>query len=242
MITIQARMRSERLPGKVLASVLARPLLDLMVERLRRVRLADDIVIATTTDPSCDAIERLARDIDVACFRGSEDDVLGRVLLASRHADAELIVETTGDCPLIDPATVDRVIETFLSNEVDYCSNILRRTFPRGMDVQVFPLRVLEEVARLTHDPADREHVSLYIYEHPQRFRLMNVESGLPSGAQDLRLTVDTPEDLQLVRAVFERLLPERREFDLADILQLMREHPELAAINAGVHQKPVRS
>lgn len=242
VITIQARMRSERLPGKVLAPVAGRPLLELMVERLRRVRLADDIVIATTMDSSCDGIAQLASQIGVGCFRGSEEDVLDRVLLASREARAELIVETTGDCPLLDPATVDRVIGAFLSSDVDYCSNTLRRTYPRGMDVQVFPLRVLDEVARSTSDPVDREHVSLYIYEHPERFRLMNIESGLSPGAEDIRLTVDTPQDLQLVRQVFERLLPRRRDFDLADIMALLRQHPELLAINASVRQKTVRA
>ena len=241
MIMIQARMRSERLPGKVLLPVLGRPLLELMIERLRRVTLADDIMVATTDDPSCDPIAELAERLGVGVHRGSEVDVLGRVIDAARAAHAELIVETTGDCPLIDPATIDRVIASFLAADVDYCSNVLVRTYPRGMDVQVFPLTVLEEVNRLTTDPPDREHVSLYIYEHPERFRLLNVASGLDPDAAALRLTVDTPQDLSVVRVVFERLYHRQPDFDLADVLDLFRAEPELRELNATIRQKPVR-
>ena len=238
---IQARMRSMRLPGKVLLPILGRPMLALMIERVERVPSIDRIVVATTTDPSCDPIERLADELEAGCFRGSEDDVLDRVLRAARWAGAELIVEVTGDCPLIDPATIARVIETFKAHDVDYCSNVLERTYPRGMDVQVFPLSVLEEVARLTEDPVDREHVSLYIYERPERFRLKNVASGLPAEAAMLRLTVDTPEDFVLVKTIYERLYPRKPDFDLEDILALISREPGLATLNAGTQQKAVR-
>lgn len=239
--TIQARMRSERLPGKVLLPILGRPNLALMVERLRRVRSVDDVVIATTAHSSCDPIEDLARALRVVCFRGSEEDVLDRVLRAGEVAEADLIVETTGDCPLIDPPTVALVIDRFLEGGVDYCSNILVRTYPRGMDTQVFPLTVLREVARLTDDPVDREHVSYYIYQHPERFRLRNVESGLPSSAADLRLTVDTADDFRLVKTIFEELYPAKPAFTLSDILALFERRPELADINRHVQQKSVR-
>lgn len=234
-------MRSERLPNKVLLPILGRPNLALMVERLRRVPSVDAIVIATADHVSCDPIEQLACDIGVGCFRGSEDDVLDRVLRASREARADVIVETTGDCPLIDPPTVEKVVQTFLANDVDYCSNILQRTYPRGFDTQVFPLRVLEEVARRTTDPADREHVSLYIYEKPGRFRLMNVESGYGPEVAALRLTVDTPEDFTLVRTVYEELYPAKPDFALPDILALFARRPELPDMNRHVTQKRVR-
>lgn len=234
-------MRSERLPGKVLLPILGRPNLELMVERLRRVPGIDDIVIATTDDPSCDPIERLAGEIGAGCFRGSEEDVLDRVLGAARAAGADVIVETTGDCPLIDPPTVQRVIDGYLTGGVDYCSNVIRRTFPRGMDVQVFPLRVLEDVARSTDDAADHEHVSLYIYEHPDRYRLRNVESGLPPDAADLRLTLDTPDDLRLITLVFEELYPAKPDFTLPDVLALFEVRPDLAEINRHIQQKSVR-
>jgi spore coat polysaccharide biosynthesis protein SpsF len=238
--TIEARMTSSRLPGKVLLPVLGRPLLELMIERLRRATRVDDIVIATTEDPSSDPIEALARGLGVGCFRGSEDDVLGRVLGAARAAGADLIVETTADCPLIDPAVVDRVIEAFQAGGADYCSNLLPRTYPHGFEVQVFPTAVLADVDRRTQDPADREHVSLYIYEVPGRFRLRNVESERPEGA-GLRLTVDTEDDYAVVRAVFEALYAGDPAFGLDAVLDLVAERPELLALNAHVEQKRAR-
>jgi spore coat polysaccharide biosynthesis protein SpsF len=238
--TIEARMTSSRLPGKVLLEAVGEPLLARMIERLRRARTLDAIVIATTEEASSDPIEELARELGVGCFRGSEDDVLGRVLGAARAHDAELIVETTGDCPLIDPGVVDLVVERFRDGGVDYCSNTLERTYPRGMDVQAFPFAVLEEVAGLTDDPADREHVSLYIYEHPERYRLRSVRSERPDTGE-IRLTVDTPDDLALVRAVFDELLPKDPAFGLDAILALLDERPELRDLNRHIEQKPVR-
>ena len=241
VITIEARMSSTRLPGKVLEPILGHPMLALMIERLSRVRLADEIVVATSDNPADDPIVELARRLNVAWFRGSEMDVLDRVLQSARQIKADLIVETTGDCPLIDPETIDRVIETFLENSVDYCSNMLKRTYPRGMDVQVFPLSVLEKVAQLTHDPVDREHVSLYIYQHPEQFRLLNVASDLPPHIGELRLTVDKTEDLELIKRIYEALYPTRPAFRLKDILDLLDRRPELVEINRHVKQQPVR-
>jgi len=241
VIIIQARMQSTRLPGKVLQPILDRPMLELMIERLQQVKGADEIVIATTEDPSCDVIEALAKRLNVGCFRGSEEDVLDRVLKAAHHYQADLIVETTGDCPVIDPETIDKVIKTFRSHRVDYCSNILKRTYPRGMDVQVFPTAVLEKVAGLTNDPVDHEHVSIYIYEHPEIFRLMNIESGLSEEQTSVRLTVDTPEDFALIKTIYEKLYPLKSDFNLKDILALLKDMPDLANMNRHIHQKAVR-
>jgi spore coat polysaccharide biosynthesis protein SpsF len=213
-----------------------------MIERLRRSWQVDQVVVATTLHGADDPIASLAASLDVSCFRGSEEDVLDRVLKAAESASADLIVETTGDCPLVDPGVVDAVINTFLTNRVDYCSNVLRPTYPRGMDVQVFPTAVLAEVATLTTDLADREHVSLYIYEHPERYRLLNLASGLPHHWHDLRLTVDTPEDFALVDEIYRALYPRRPDFSLGDILGLFAQRPELRHLNAHVHQKAVRS
>ncbi|KAF0180027.1 MAG: spore coat polysaccharide biosynthesis protein SpsF [Limisphaerales bacterium] len=233
-------MKSSRLPGKVLLPVCGKPLLELMIERLRQVPELDGIVIATTADPSCQPIEDLAKRLSVGCFRGGEDDVLDRVLRSAQSAQADLIVELTGDCPLIDPDLVSEVIREFRSRDVDYCANVLQRTHPRGMDVQVFPTKVLAQAAELTNNPSDREHVSIYIYTHPERFRLHNVTSSLSPEDADLRLTVDTPDDFKLVSEIFQRLYPTNPRFRLADILKLMREHPELRAINSHVKQKSV--
>jgi spore coat polysaccharide biosynthesis protein SpsF len=238
--TIEARMTSSRLPGKVLLEAAGKPLLEHMIERLRQVRGLDAIVIATTEEASSDPIAELADRLDVGCFRGSEEDVLARVLGAAQADGAELIVEATGDCPLIDPRVIERVLDRFLEGDVDYCSNTVERTYPRGMDVQVFPTAVLAEVAGLTDDPADREHVSLYIYEHPDRFRLRSVVSERPETA-DVRLTVDTPEDYALIREIFEVLYPRDPEFGLDAILALLDQRPELAALNRHVDQKRAR-
>jgi spore coat polysaccharide biosynthesis protein SpsF len=237
---VEARMTSSRLPGKVLAEVAGRPLLAHMIARLQRARRLDGIVIATTTNAGCDPIVALAQELGVGVFRGSEDDVLGRVLGAAQADGADRIVEVTGDCPLIDPALVDTLVDAFDEGGADYCSNTLEPTYPRGMDVQVFPTAVLAEVAALTDDPVDREHVSIYIYEHPERYRLRSVRAAPPQ-APELRLTVDTPEDLALVRAVFEALHPRDPAFTLADILALLGAHPELRALNAQITQKAVR-
>lgn len=239
--TIEARMRSSRLPGKVLKTILGRPMLALMIERLRKSNRVDAVSIATTTDKSCDVIETLANELQIGCYRGSEDDVLDRVLQTAKHSKADLIVELTGDCPLLDPTIVDCVIDAFLANKVDYCSNGLIETYPRGMDVQVFPVSVLEKVAELTQQPEDREHVSLYIYEHPDMFRLLNVESKIPGGSSDVRLTVDTEEDFELVSRIYEELYPINSDFGLQDILNLLSQRPDLQAINRHVQQKAVR-
>jgi len=216
-------------------------MLELMIERLRRVKKADAIIVATTVDPSCDPIEELSKRLGVICFRGSEEDVLDRVLQAANRAKADLIVETTADCPLIDPDVVDRVIEDFLMGGADYVANILPATWPNGMDVQVFPSAVLNRVAQLTNDPADREHVSLYIYEHPETFRLRNVESGLSSDVADWRLTVDTLEDFDLVTYIYQALYPKKPAFDLADMAELFRRRPDLLNLNRHIVRKPVR-
>ena len=238
---IEARMTSTRLPGKVLLPILGRPTLELLIERLRRVRGLDQVIVATTVNRTDDPIEALAKRLSAGCFRGSEADVLDRVLRAAQAHGVELIVEITGDCPLADPATIRRVLDTYHLGQCDYASNVLKRTYPRGLDVQVFPTTVLEEVARLTADPVDHEHVSLYIYSHPEKFRLRDVVSGLGEKYAELRLTVDTPEDFALIKAVYEALYPANPAFGLADVLELIDRRPDLARMNQHIQQKRVR-
>jgi spore coat polysaccharide biosynthesis protein SpsF len=238
--TIEARMTSSRLPGKVLLPAAGRPLLEHMVERLKRARTVDAIVIATTEHASSDPLQALADRLGVGCFRGSEEDVLGRVLGAAQAFDADVIVETTGDSPLVDPEVVDLVVERFAEGGVDYCSNVLEPTYPPGMDAQVFRTSVLADVASRTDDPADREHVSLYIYEHPERYRLRSVVSQRPEYG-DLRLCVDTDTDYELIRTIFETLYPADPAFGLDAILDLVDARPELRELNRHVASKPLR-
>lgn len=239
--SIEARMNSERLPGKVMRSILGKPMLELLVERLSRCHSLDGIVIATTENSSDNVIEQLAFRLGIGCFRGSEEDVLDRVLQAAHQEQAGVIVEITGDCPLIDPDVVDQVIEEYYSGPYDYVSNTLTRTFPRGLDTQVFATSVLDEVAKTTQDPVDREHVSLYIYEHPERFILKNIESNIPEKYHALRLTVDTSEDFTLIQSIYHELYPKTPAFLLADVLALLEANPQLIQLNAGIQQKPVR-
>jgi len=239
--TIEARMTSTRLPGKTLKPILGKPMLELLVERLRQARKVDEVVIATTVDPSDDSIEELARRMGVGIFRGSMDDVLDRVLKAAQAYKADIIVEMTGDCPLLDPNVVDLAIRTFEEGDYDYVSNIVERTYPRGLDTQVYPTRVLAEVDRKTQDPADRENVSLYIYEHPGEYRLGHFHMEGGADHSGMRLTVDTLEDFQLISRIYELLYPSNPAFTLQDVLRVMNDDQELVKINAHIKQKAVR-
>lgn len=238
---IEARMTSTRLPKKILLPIVGKPMLELLIERVKRAKLIDQIVVATTQNISDDIVEKLTHRIGVGCFRGSEDDVLDRVLRAAHANEADIIVEITGDCPLIDPIVLDQIIRIYQTKNVDYVSNILKRTYPRGMETQVFSTGVLERVARLTQDPIDREHVSLYIYEHPKTFSLFNVESNLPEKCADIRLTVDTEKDFQLIKAIYELLYPRNPAFTLGDIMDLLEKRKDLLKLNRNIHQKKVR-
>jgi spore coat polysaccharide biosynthesis protein SpsF len=238
---IEARMTSSRLPGKVMLPICSKPELELLVERLRQCTLLDGIVIATTTNATDDVIDELARRLRVGIFRGSEDDVLDRVLSAAQATDTEVIVEVTGDCPLVDPDILDELVAIYRRGEYDYVSNTLRRTFPRGLDVQIFSAVTLADVARRTDDPVDHEHVSLYIYEHPELYRLFNLDSGLPEHQGDLRLTLDTEEDYILIRRVFDALYPANPAFRMKDVLSLLDRHPTWMEVNQHIKQKKVR-
>lgn len=226
--TIEARMRSSRLPGKVLKPLVGQPMLARMIERLRRATTLDDIVIATTDHESCDPIESLAESLGVKCYRGSEDDVLKRVLDAATWAEADVIVETTGDCPMIDPAVIDQVVLAYRESPIDYCANVLERTFPGGMDTQVFARSVLQRVDALTQDASDREHVSLYIYKHPETFSLRNVRGTFPPGAENVRLVVDTPADYLRATRIYEALYPKNPAFSVQDVLKFLQQNPDV--------------
>ena len=238
---VEARFASTRLPGKVLLPIVGKPMLALMIERLQRARTIDEIVIATSANPADDAIALLATDMGAHVFRGSEEDVLDRVVKAAQSRNADIIVETTGDCPLIDPGIVDKVVGDFLMGGADFVSNVLPHTTPRGTDVRVFWAKDLAEINVRSQDPADHEHVSLHFWEHPERYRCRNVETDLPEAAAHLRLTVDESADLELVREVYQRLYSSNPAFSLADVLQLLDQQPGLAAINRHTPQKAVR-
>jgi spore coat polysaccharide biosynthesis protein SpsF len=240
VVIVQARMTSTRLPGKVLLPLAGEPMLTRLVQRLRRVQRASGIVIATTTHATDDPIAALCTQLGVACHRGSEHDVLSRYADAASLYGAEVVVRITSDCPLIDPALIDRVIAVYEEGGTDYISNMLPPTWPYGMAVEVFSAAALRQAHAEATQAAEREHVTPFLYWHPERYRLRNVAS--PVDLSQHRWTVDTPEDYELVRRLFETLLPVHPEFTQEDVLAVLKDHPDWMRINQHIPQKPATS
>ena len=239
VIIVQARMTSTRLPGKVLLPLAGQPMLTRLIERLRRVKRADAIVVATTTNATDDPIAALCEQLGVHCHRGSELDVLSRYADAARLNDAGVVVRITSDCPLIDPVLVDQLIAAYLDGDCDYVSNMLPPTWPYGMAVEVFSATVLREAHAEATLASEREHVTPFIYWRPERYHLRNIAS--PTDLSTQRWTVDTAEDYELVRRLFETLHPDHPRFGLADVLATMDAHPDWLRINQHVQQKQLR-
>ncbi|MBN1353734.1 MAG: glycosyltransferase family protein [Candidatus Omnitrophica bacterium] len=221
--------------------ILGKPMLELMVERVKRARFIDEIVIATSVNPVDDAIKALSDKLGVKCFRGSEDDVLDRVLKAVKHYGGEHIVELWGDTPLIDPLIIDEVINYYFRNKLDLASTCLDRTFPWGMSVLVFPTRVLDEVSLVTNDPVDRENVSNYIYEHPEKYKIGHLPCPPELNRPEIRLTVDEEPDFELVKIIFEKLGANNTLFSTLDIIRFLDKNPEFIEINKYVKQRKPR-
>lgn len=229
-------MGSSRHPGKTLADLAGRPVLAHVVERLRATPGIDGVCVATTTGPEDDPIRSWARAAGVPCHSGSPDDVLARVLEAARLMGARTIVRVTGDCPLIDPQVVSETLEAYRCERPDYASNRLHGyTYPDGYDVEVVGTDVLAEVERSTSEPFDREHVTPFVYRRPERFRLLGVEAEGRLRRPDVHLSVDHEEDLAVVRAVVEALEPAKPLFGVADVLDFLDAHPDVAALNRSV-------
>lgn len=248
--TIEARMGSSRLPGKVLLPAAGKPMLQHLVERLRAVPSVNEVVLATTVNPLDDELERFAKGLELTCFRGSEEDVLSRVLGAAASVGADLIVEITGDEPIVDPLIVEQGIRLFLWNDCAYCSNVNVLSYPVGMDVQVFRLETLQRSAAMTNDPADREHVSLYMRQHPEIFRQIHLVAPPDLTWPELELTLDEQEDYLLLKNVIEHFGENYPLFSCREVLRLLRDKPEWARSNrhinrlffhtAVVHEGPV--
>lgn len=241
VIIVQARTGSARLPGKVLKEVMGKPLLGYLLERLKRVGKCDEICVATTTKPQEQSILDICSRMSVKTFRGSEDDVLERYFLAAQAVQADAVVRVTSDCPLIDPVEIDKLIGYYLENydHYDYVSHSLRRTYPAGMEAEIFSFGALKKAHEDARSQPNREHVTLYLREHPDLFRLGNV--AYKQNQKDHRWTVDTPEDFELVAKILENLYPSSPEFSLEDMLDLCQRNPEWKKINGHVVQKAAR-
>jgi len=235
---IQARMSSSRLPGKVLQDIGGKPMLAWVAQRAVRARGVDQVIVATTSDPADDPVEQTCAALGLACHRGSVYDVLDRYYTAAQAAGAQVIVRLTADCPLIDPALIDQVLEAFHASGADFAANRLpppwKRTFPIGLDVEVCSFAALERAWREATEKYEREHVMPYLYDQPGRFGVKVVDNDPDYG--HLRWTVDTPADLEFVRRVVALL--GRDDFGWLDVLAVVQAHPDLGEINAGVRHK----
>jgi spore coat polysaccharide biosynthesis protein SpsF len=228
-------MGSTRLPGKVLQDIAGKTMLERVVERLRQARLVDEVVIATTDRAADDVIVEECRRRDVRVCRGDESDVLDRYYRAAQTAKAEVVVRVTSDCPLIDAEITDRTIAAFLESRPDYAANTLKRTYPRGLDTEVMSVDALTRAWQSARNAYERTHVTPYIYEHADEFRLLSVTGDADYSGH--RWTVDTPEDLELIRAIYTRFENQAR-FSWREVLAVLEREPALMDLNRSIMQK----
>jgi len=240
--SIEARMGSSRFPGKVLADINGEPALTRLARRLKHCKLLDGIVLATSVASADDALEAWAKQENVPCYRGSEEDVLLRVVEAHRTMGSDIIVEVTGDCTLIDPGLIDMGVKTFLENDCDVVANVSKLSFPMGEDIQVFSFSELEKIERDVKDPAVREHVSLHFYEHPEKYRIIHLFAPERWYGPDYRFQLDYPEDHRFITEIYRRLQPKFGDvFGIEEIMELLRQVPALLEINRDCEEKPTR-
>jgi spore coat polysaccharide biosynthesis protein SpsF (cytidylyltransferase family) len=234
IVIIQARMGASRLPGKMLMDVAGKPAIAHVVNRVRQAKRASGIILATTTAPGDDVLAEWAKKNEVACFRGSEQDVLDRYYHAAKEQSADAVVRITGDCPLIDPAMIDAVVHAYEAGDCDYASNIHPPTYPDGLDTEVFSYYSLEKAWKEATLNSEREHVTPYIWKHQELFRMKNYELRIKDEIVDLsaeRWTLDTPEDLEFLRRVAGEI--PAGDFSFETTLRIVRTHPEWRDLNA---------
>lgn len=237
---IQARMGSTRLSGKVMKEIKGKTILEHLVERVSQSKLIDEIVIATTTLEKDKIIEIEAQKCGVKVFKGSEDDVLSRYYHAAKENELDVIIRITSDCPLFDPFVMDKVIQKYLSGDFEIVSNASsdpsQRTFPRGLDTEVFSFKVLENAFFQAKEKYQREHVTPFIYENSQKVSYFKNDVDY----SNYRWTLDTDEDLVLITAVYDRLYHGKHDFFLPETIRLFEREPELLQINSHIEQKKI--
>ena len=237
---IQARMGSTRLPEKVMKNILGKPVILWDLDRVSLSKLIDEIVVAipygTENDVIADTIKEYNDKIVIA--KGSENDVLDRYYQAAVQTNADVVVRITSDCPLIDPFVIDNVIKHFLDNDCDYCSNSLTRTYPRGLDTEVFSFKALETAWNEAKKDYEREHVTPYIIKDPDKFKSLNVANDID--LSHLRWTLDTKEDFEFICTIYEKIYSKKQLFLMNDVLELLDREPKLIDINSHIEQKQV--
>ncbi|WP_066051377.1 cytidylyltransferase domain-containing protein [Robertmurraya korlensis] len=234
---IQARMGSTRLPGKVLKKVRNKSLLEYQLERVKKATLLHDIVIATTINKRDEEIVNFCKARSIPYYRGSEEDVLTRYYEAARMCNADVIVRLTSDCPLVDPSIIDRNVAEFLSDpSLDYVSNTIERTYPRGMDIEVFSISTLERLRREATSPSEREHVTSFLTRNPNMFQIKQVKQS--NDDSQYRLTVDTQEDFFVIKNVIENLYMNSPMFSTEEVVNYLKKMPDIVKINQDIKQK----
>lgn len=237
--TIEGRIASTRLPGKILYPLAGVPMIGQIAQRVARARRVDEVVIATTDSPADQVLVDLGRRLGIRVHCGPVEDISER--LHGAAAGADIVVQVTGDCPLVDPDLVDAAIDLLERDRADYVSNNLYGcTYPIGFDVRVFTMEALLRSMALSHDPIDRVHGSYFIARRPDLFHHSGWDAPSELRYEGLRLTVDEPADYELAVRIYETLAPTHPHFGVMEVIALIRQHPEWAAINATVQQKQV--
>ena len=236
--TIEARMTSSRLPGKVLLMANGKPMLEHLVNRLKAVSSLNGIILATTINSTDNVLEEFANKMGIDCYRGSEDDVMSRVIGAAESVNTDVIVEITGDCPIIDPEIVEQTIRLFLANNAEYVGNSHLRSYPDGMDTQVFYLDTLKRSFKMTEDRLDREHVTLHIRNNPILFSQLHLVAPPELYWPELGLTLDEPADYELLKNIIEEIGKVNPLFSCLDVVRLLRKKPEWVLMNQKVLRK----
>jgi len=237
-VIIQARMNSARLPGKVLMDIAGKPMLWHVVERLKNAKKIDEIILAIPDTKNNDELEAFAKNHNIKYFRGSEEDVLSRYYKAAKNFTCNVIVRITSDCPLVDAALVDAFVKKHLASDADYTSNIIQRTYPKGIDVEVLNFEILEKSFKEATIQKHREHVTLYVREHPEKFKRVSVKQE--KNFSRLRWTVDEQEDLEFVREIYKRLYKKGSIFFMEDIMKVLEKEPKLLEINKNIKRKKI--
>lgn len=232
---VQARMSSTRLPGKTLANIAGEPMLGHVLRRAKNIPGVDRAIIATTENPADLAISNFARENNIPVYIGSEQDVLDRFYQAAKYFGVSAIVRVTPDCPMLDPKIAGLVLSRFVhaDGSWDYASNVHPPTFPDGLDTEVFSFAALEQAWHQARKPSEREHVTPYIWKHPEQFSLTNISHSCDLSV--LRWTVDEPQDLEFVRAVYNRFPKAQQYFGMTELLELIEREPHLLKINQGI-------
>jgi spore coat polysaccharide biosynthesis protein SpsF (cytidylyltransferase family) len=236
--TIEGRMTSTRLPGKIMMPLAGKPVMAHMIERHRRSTYTDEVVVATTTNAADDSVAKLAQEMGAPCFRGSEDDVLGRVVGAGKEHRADILVQGMADSPLVDWRIIDHLLEMHVEGGYDCTSNEFEETFPVGFDARVYEFSLLAEAEKNDTSEAFREHAGYSIRSQPDKFKLGNWKAEGIMLWPTLRLTLDTPEDYALIGAVYDELYPKNPDFSAEDVVAFLKTRPDLVALNAEVKQK----